>query len=208
MWSRRHKEMRYLNTLHREHFDWFLKADDDTYVIVENLKRYLARRNPDHPYVLGKFFNSPQGQFHHGGAGYVLSRRALKLIGDTMVSSGCPGEEEPTLLSEDVLLGQCLKSLGIRMDVSVDLQHRELFHQLPPELVLTNATIPLDHALLSVNKIREVSDQTISFHYVDPNQMRMLDVLIYKLGEAKDPNEGKQGLLKSYFTNKNIRGHH
>ena len=37
----------------RDDFDWFLKSDDDTYVFVENLKRFLSRQNPSLPITFG-----------------------------------------------------------------------------------------------------------------------------------------------------------
>ncbi|CAF4429573.1 unnamed protein product, partial [Adineta steineri] len=34
-------------------FDWFVKADDDTYLIVENLKAFLSDKNPSEPVTFG-----------------------------------------------------------------------------------------------------------------------------------------------------------
>ncbi|CAF4784727.1 unnamed protein product, partial [Rotaria sp. Silwood1] len=30
-------------------FEWFVKADDDTYLIVEHLKTFLSKQNPSKP---------------------------------------------------------------------------------------------------------------------------------------------------------------
>lgn len=35
-------------------FDWFMKMDDDTYVIMENLKRFLSKYDTNKPYYFGK----------------------------------------------------------------------------------------------------------------------------------------------------------
>ena len=40
----------------RDDFDWFLKSDDDTYVFVENLKRFLSKQNPSVPITFGYNF--------------------------------------------------------------------------------------------------------------------------------------------------------
>ena len=37
-------------------FDWFIKADDDTYVIVTNLKAFLSEQNASEPVTFGYNF--------------------------------------------------------------------------------------------------------------------------------------------------------
>lgn len=60
--------------------DWFLKADDDTYVIVENMRLLLSRFSPDKPVYLGRRFRRFVHQgYMSGGAGYVLSRESEML---------------------------------------------------------------------------------------------------------------------------------
>ena len=34
-------------------FDWYVKADDDTYMIVENLRWFLSQNNPSEPMTFG-----------------------------------------------------------------------------------------------------------------------------------------------------------
>ena len=38
-------------------YDWFVKADDDTYLFIENLKLFLKDKNPSHPVTFGYNFN-------------------------------------------------------------------------------------------------------------------------------------------------------
>jgi glycoprotein-N-acetylgalactosamine 3-beta-galactosyltransferase len=35
-------------------FDWLVRANDDTYIIMENLKLFLANRCPDEKFIYGK----------------------------------------------------------------------------------------------------------------------------------------------------------
>lgn len=78
--SRKHlylKTIRALHYIHAHHLDaaeWFLKADDDTFVVVGNLQRLLSRYNSEEPVYLGHRFGVfvKQG-YMSGGAGYVLS---------------------------------------------------------------------------------------------------------------------------------------
>ncbi|VDL46098.1 unnamed protein product [Hymenolepis diminuta] len=37
-------------------YDYFMKADDDTFVIVENLRYLLAGKNPNEPFLMGRRF--------------------------------------------------------------------------------------------------------------------------------------------------------
>lgn len=48
------KAFLYVHDHHLEDADWFMKADDDTYVIVDNLRWLLANQDPEQPYTLGE----------------------------------------------------------------------------------------------------------------------------------------------------------
>jgi len=59
-------------------YGWYLKADDDTYVILDNLRLLLSYFKSREPVYLGQNFKyfTRQG-YHSGGAGYVISNNAL-----------------------------------------------------------------------------------------------------------------------------------
>ena len=51
-------------------FDWFVKADDDTFLIVEHLKIFLSRQNSSEPVTFGYNFKviTPNGLILRGVA--------------------------------------------------------------------------------------------------------------------------------------------
>ena len=59
------------------------QADDDTYVIVENLRYFLSGENTSEPIFFGHHFKTIVKQgYYSGGGGYVLSKEALKRFGE------------------------------------------------------------------------------------------------------------------------------
>ena len=115
---------RYLND-----YDWFMKADDDTYVVVENLRLLLSTHSPEEPVFLGHHFPFPVKQgYLSGGAGYVLSREALKRFGGRQRGL-CAADGG----AEDVEMGRCMEKLGVKPGNSTDELGRSRFHPLPPE---------------------------------------------------------------------------
>lgn len=126
------KTMKAFDYVYKHHFDdadWFMKADDDTYVIVENLRFFLSSHSPDEPIFFGHHFKAivKQGYFS-GGGGYVVSKEALRRFahrksGDCAVDNG----------AEDVEFGRCMEKLGVKAGDSRDSLGRSRFHCFNPE---------------------------------------------------------------------------
>ncbi|VDN09403.1 unnamed protein product [Dibothriocephalus latus] len=96
LWSKMRKIVRYVYQ-YRNDYDYFYKADDDTYLFAENLADELSRRNPDKPFMMGHRFRRFQKEgYFSGGAGYVLSRGALKLLVERAIDKhpACPKYDE------------------------------------------------------------------------------------------------------------------
>ena len=106
-------------------FDWFLKADDDVYIIMENLRKMLSGYDPDR----GMYFGHTSGEFlpkgyNSGGAGYVLSREATRLFSESSDKMECTLDGG----FEDVEIGKCLSRFRIYPTGTRDANGLMTFH--------------------------------------------------------------------------------
>ena len=70
------------------------QADDDTYVIMENLRYFLSGENTSEPIYFGHHFKTIVKQgFYSGGGGYVLSKEALRRFGENGMTCVCVNTE-------------------------------------------------------------------------------------------------------------------
>lgn len=60
LWNKTKEAFRYVYAHHRHEADWFLKADDDAYVFVENLRYLLYPYSAEMPIHFGYKLNVSQ----------------------------------------------------------------------------------------------------------------------------------------------------
>uniref|UniRef100_A0A671R925 Glycoprotein-N-acetylgalactosamine 3-beta-galactosyltransferase 1 n=1 Tax=Sinocyclocheilus anshuiensis TaxID=1608454 RepID=A0A671R925_9TELE len=115
------RAFQYIHAHHLQHADWFLKADDDTFVVVENLRHLLYRH---------RFRLFVRQGYMSRGAGYILSPEALRRF----VQGFSTGRCENFSSVEDMALGRCMETMGVKAGDSRDPKQRETFnHLIAPE---------------------------------------------------------------------------
>lgn len=166
-----------------ERYDFFFLGGDDVYLLPDNLKHLLlhrlAQRRPDDDqqapplqWYLGRRLQDPDSAshddvYHSGGAGYVLSREAVRrLVDEGLQSSFCRPHD--VALWEDVNVGHCMRFLGIEAADTMDEAGRETFHYQTPAFLLQHG------------RMAEVSPHSVSFHYVrSRREMHLMHALLY-----------------------------
>ncbi|KAJ8318826.1 hypothetical protein KUTeg_003917, partial [Tegillarca granosa] len=150
-----------------KHFDWFVKADDDTYIIAENLRYFLSFQNPNEQIYFGfKFRTHVKQGYFSGGAGYVLSKKALQKFASVGLRNPFICRQDGG--AEDAEVGKCMAKLQIIAGDSLD-------------------------------GFGCCSQYTISFHYVNPSDMYLLDFLLYHIRpHGLHSSEKVQAAFKHY----------
>ena len=139
-------------------FDWFLKADDDTYVIIENLKYFLRDKNSSEPIYYGHHFVPyVRNGYMSGGAGYVLSRHAVEKIVTVGLKDQrrCP-RRGFFAAAEDVSLGNCMQNIGVIARDARDSLNRSRFLPFAVANVMNDGYIPAWYQRYAKYKLQKV----------------------------------------------------
>ncbi|XP_018013979.1 uncharacterized protein LOC108671005 [Hyalella azteca] len=166
-------------------FDWFLKADDDTYFIMENLRSLLQLHEPTEPVYFGCNFRKTDNLgYMSGGAGYVLSRAALEAFAAVVQANA-------SLLDntwpEDLNMGLTLEEAGVTPGESRDVEGRPRFFPLSARSLAhpQDGSVPDWYWQLTAYAHHTgpqcCSPSAISFHYMTDADMYFTELLLYNV---------------------------
>ncbi|XP_069184336.1 glycoprotein-N-acetylgalactosamine 3-beta-galactosyltransferase 1 isoform X1 [Procambarus clarkii] len=184
LWAKTKAAFTYVYKNHLNDYDWFFKADADTYTIMENMRYMLSIYDPNFPIYFGSRFRlfTKKG-YMSGGAGYVLSREAVKQF----VEVSLPNKTlcSPSITGiEDLEMGICLNNIGVLGGDSRDGKGRGRFFPGTLTSYLFNELhfSLLDYAYYNLNTgLNCCSDSAVSFHNIDIRKMYEMEYLLYHL---------------------------
>jgi hypothetical protein len=119
--------------------DFYVKTDTDAFLMVENLRGFVRHLDADAPHYVGHTMMQRWGSENvkfNVGAGYIISRASLRLLGTLFKGLHRTTTDELTGArlcvdragaGEDPTMGICMRDLGLLPENSLDLFGRQRF---------------------------------------------------------------------------------
>ncbi|KAK7082911.1 Transferase activity protein [Halocaridina rubra] len=115
LWGKTKLAFKYCYDHYIKEYDWFFKGDDDTYVIMENMRYMLSAYDPSYPLYLGSRFKKfSKAGYMSGGGGYVLSREAVKMFVEDALPDSKKCKQSDTG-AEDAEMERIIRNCGISL---------------------------------------------------------------------------------------------
>lgn len=186
-WDKTRAAWQYVWDHHLDDFDWFFKADDNNFVIVENLRHLLGKLNAEEPHYLGRHFRGGEDGgkgYCSGEAGYVFSRETLRRFGSLLQNtSKCATRSKAKEL--DMEVGKCLAQTGIYPGNTRDSRGRETFHPFSPGELLIPGRLGENVRSYNFHAFKDgpecCSDHSITYRTKSTHMMYHMEYYIYHL---------------------------
>jgi len=98
-------------TLFGTSFDWFLKVDINTFVVMENLRYFVSSLDPSFPFYFGHTVTGIWDMSYNSAqAGILMSLGALLQLQEALAEGLCSNDGSS---SSDIELAKCLAKVSI-----------------------------------------------------------------------------------------------
>lgn len=180
LWNKSREAWTHVYKNHVDEYDWFIKADDDTYVVWDHFADFLSKTDPEDPRYFGRQFNATRGEYYAGGSGIVLSRGALRKLGQAADADFWDIWSLRKNGPEDLFTGNALTKVGIHTEQTVDPTGAQLFLALGPHFEYGGRTMNPKFWFYRISLGSRIgptccSERWISTHYASPPQLYLLD---------------------------------
>lgn len=195
MWGKVKLMMQHIHEHFINDYDWFIKGDDDMFLIPQNLRFMLSGYSTEDPIYFGCKFNTTDHKWGYfsGGSGYVMSRQTVRIFVEKVLTNkkffhgnsnkGCHIETDARV--EDWDISVCLDLYNVYAGDSRDLLKRDRFLPFSPEGHLFNKPGPWWYwqrkYYWSDEGLDCCSNYTVSFHYIAPRYQYSLYFFTYRL---------------------------
>ncbi|OQR86579.1 glycoprotein-N-acetylgalactosamine 3-beta-galactosyltransferase [Achlya hypogyna] len=170
LWQKHKATLAHIWEKYRHDFDWFYKADDDAYVIYENLQAFLRQPHvvmaqdteplqfghrysltPDliDYYVVNKKLlreyqrRTHRWVFNSGGPGYAMNKLYVQKVVESMHDETCLSDRYCEMLPDDAAIAFCMVFHETHPPNTRDLYGRERWHADKPRgIYFTNPDQP------------------------------------------------------------------
>eukprot|EP00053_Salpingoeca_punica_P014568 m.132659 g.132659 ORF g.132659 m.132659 type:complete len:538 (-) comp16491_c0_seq1:636-2249(-) len=184
LWRKSIKAWMYVYSNYIDQYDWFMRADDDTYVMMDNLREFLDGYNASTPHYFGKRMVVNNVQFYSGGSTNILSYEALRWLGQAAMVAPRQLFRNIDTFADDLEFGASLARIQVSAEDSRDSVGSERFMALnvQSERALKKADDPnFWYFKISYHPRIEGEDccsrKWVASHYVEPREMLLFEDL-------------------------------
>ncbi|XP_065584774.1 glycoprotein-N-acetylgalactosamine 3-beta-galactosyltransferase 1-like [Artemia franciscana] len=186
LWGKTKEAFKYVYEHYFDKADWFFKADDDTFAIPENARDLLLLYDTNEPIYFGAKMKNIQNTYYApGGAGYILSKEALRRFVTVAMRNQSYCDINTTIGYEDRNIASCLHKVGVILKDSRDEKGKQRFLPLSPSFHTMPGPVDENHYYYSHTYFKTAkgkdccSDKVISFHHVLPEEMYIYNFFLY-----------------------------
>ncbi|XP_050310425.1 glycoprotein-N-acetylgalactosamine 3-beta-galactosyltransferase 1-like [Anthonomus grandis grandis] len=164
------------NLLEENQFDWTLIVQDTSFVIMENLRFYVAPLDKDDKHYLGHAVKFWSTIYNSKEPGYVLSRGTIKAFNKFMTREKC--EENRYWNKEDYYLGQYLANLNVTVGPTYDDKGLTTFYPYSWYQVFFPGG---NYYRNAIYRVKCCSKRSIAFKAIDGDKMYFYNYILYNL---------------------------